>query len=256
MKTRIMRYQSAIGPAYGLLEGNIVYDLIGQDIFSPLQKGAAIGPIDELALLPPVQAGKIIALGRNYAEHAKEHNADVPTQPLIFLKAPSSVIGPGQPIQLTPLSQRIEHEAELVVVIGKQCKAVAEAKAWSVVLGVTCGNDVTARDLQRSDGQWARGKSFDTFCPLGPYIVTGLPPEQIDNLSIVCRVNGEIRQNGNTQQMIFKLPHLIAYITAVMTLYPGDVLMTGTPAGVGPLQHGDVVEVDIEHVGVLRNPVE
>jgi 2-keto-4-pentenoate hydratase/2-oxohepta-3-ene-1,7-dioic acid hydratase in catechol pathway len=252
----IVRYQSPAGPAFGLLEDKTVYTLEGNDIFGALQQGAAVGQVDTLTLLPPVQPGKIIALGRNYAEHAKEHGAEAPTQPLLFLKAPSSVIGHGQPIVLTPLSQQVEHESELAIVIGKQCKAVAEASAWNVVLGVTCANDVTARDLQRSDGQWARAKSFDTFCPLGPYIVTHLSPEQIGHLDVTCRVNGQVRQSGNTSQMIFKVPYLIAYITAAMMLYPGDVIMTGTPAGVGPLHSGDVVEAEIEHVGVLRNPVQ
>jgi 2-keto-4-pentenoate hydratase/2-oxohepta-3-ene-1,7-dioic acid hydratase in catechol pathway len=251
----IVHYKSPSGHAYGLLEGALVYTLAGSDIFGPLQKEAAVGPLDALDSLPPVWPGKIIALGRNYAEHAKEHGADAPTQPLIFLKAPSSVIGPGQTIALTPLSQRVEHEAELTVVIGRRCKDVAETDAWGVVLGVTCANDVTARDLQYSDGQWARGKSFDTFCPLGPHIVTHLSPEQLDHLEIVCRVNGQERQRGNTAEMLFKIPYLIAYITAVMTLYPGDVILTGTPAGVGPLQSGDTVEVEIEHVGALRNHV-
>lgn len=251
----IVRYHSTPGPTYGLLEHDIVYQLVGDNPYGPLQKGAAIGPPDTLNLLAPVQPGKIIALGRNYAAHAHEHNAEIPAQPLIFLKAPSSVIGPGQPIELPPISQRVEHEAELAIVIGKRCKAVTEAQAWKVVLGVTCGNDVTARDLQRSDGQWARAKSFDTFCPLGPWIVTHLLPEQLNQLDIICRVNGQARQRGNTRDMIFKLPCLIAYITAVMTLEPGDVILTGTPAGVGPLGNTDVVEVEIEHVGTLRNPV-
>lgn len=251
----IVRYQSATGPAYGLLEHDIVYQLVGDNPYGSLQKGAAIGPVDMLNLLAPVQPGKIIALGRNYAAHAHEHNAEIPAQPLIFLKAPSSVIGPGQAIELPAFSQRVEHEAELAIVIGKRCKAVTEDKAWEVVLGVTCGNDVTARDLQRSDGQWARAKSFDTFCPLGPGIVTHLLPEQLNQLEIICRVNGQPRQRGNTRDMIFKLPYLIAYITAVMTLEPGDVILSGTPAGVGPLVNNDVVEVEIEHVGTLCNPV-
>ena len=259
----IVQYRSPSGPAYGLLEDDTVYSLAGQDIFGPLHPGAAVGPVGGLELLPPVWPGKIVALGRNYAEHAREHAADVPTQPLIFLKAPSSVIGPGQPIVLPPLSQRVEHEAELAVVIGKRCKAVAQVDAWQVVSGVTCANDVTARDLQRSDGQWARGKSFDTFCPLGPYLVTHLSPERLDHLEVKCRVTGpppggagvQVRQHGNTSEMIFKIPTLIAYITAVMTLYPGDVILTGTPAGVGPLHSGDTLEVEIEQVGVLSNPV-
>jgi 2-keto-4-pentenoate hydratase/2-oxohepta-3-ene-1,7-dioic acid hydratase in catechol pathway len=255
----IVNYRSSSGPAYGLLEDSTVYTLAGKDPFGPLQKGAGVGRLEALELLPPVRPGKIIALGRNYAEHAKEHNAEVPTQPLLFLKAPSSVIGPGHPIVLTPLSQQVEYEAELAVVIGRRCKAVAEAEAWRVVLGVTCANDVTARDLQRSDGQWTRSKSFDTFCPLGPYIVTHLSPDQLGHLDVICRVErgqaeAQVRQHGNTADMIFKIPALIAYITAVMTLEPGDVILTGTPAGVGPLESGDRVEIEVEQVGVLSNP--
>ncbi len=255
----LVHYAISSGSAYGLLGEGTVYKLAGDTIFGPLHKGARVGPLEAVKLLPPVWPGKIIALGRNYAEHAKEHGAEAPTQPLIFLKAPSSVIGPEQPITLTPLSQRVEHEAELAVVIGQRCKHVAEVEAWSVVLGVTCANDVTARDIQRSDGQWARGKSFDTFCPLGPVIVTHLSPQEIGNLNVVCRVSNaggeQVRQRGNTSEMIFKIPYLIAYITAAMTLYPGDVILTGTPAGVAPLQSGDIVQVEIESVGTLRNPV-
>jgi 2-keto-4-pentenoate hydratase/2-oxohepta-3-ene-1,7-dioic acid hydratase in catechol pathway len=256
----IVHYQSQSGPAYGLLKDSLVYELAGNDIFAlPKEKvpeaGALAGRLDTLQLLPPVWPGKVVALGRNYIEHAREHGAEVPQQPLIFLKAPSSVIGPGQPIVLTPLSEQVEYEAELAVVIGRRCKAVPVENAWDVVLGVTCANDVTARDLQRRDGQWARSKSFDTFCPLGPYLVTHLLPEQLERLDVLCRVNGQVRQQGNTAEMVFKIPCLIAYITAVMTLLPGDVIMTGTPAGVGPLHSGDVVEVEVESVGLLRNPV-
>jgi 2-keto-4-pentenoate hydratase/2-oxohepta-3-ene-1,7-dioic acid hydratase in catechol pathway len=251
----IVHYKLPCGSAYGLLIGNIVYELAEQTIFGALRRGALVGSINALELLPPVQPGKIIALGRNYAGHAQEHGADIPTQPLIFLKAPSSVIGPGQPIVLPALAQRVEHEAELALVIGQQCRAVSETEAWTMVLGVTCANDVTARDLQRSDGQWARAKSFDTFCPLGPYVATDLSLGQVHALDIACRVNGQARQRGNTAEMVFKIPYLIAYISAGMTLYPGDIILTGTPAGVGPLQAGDTVEVEIDQIGVLRNSV-
>jgi len=250
----IIRYLSPTGPVYGLIENRTVYGLEG-DIFGQSRKGKPIGALEEVKLAAPILPGKIVALGRNYAEHAREHGADIPQEPLLFLKAPSAVIGPEEPIVLTPLSQQVEHEAELVLVIGKRAKNVPEEKAWEYILGVTCGNDVTARDLQRRDGQWARSKSFDTFCPLGPWIVTHLKPEQIGNLGIVCRVNGETRQVGSTRDMIFPPARLVAYITAAMTLLPGDIIMTGTPAGVSPIQAGDVVEVEVEGVGVLRNPV-
>jgi 2-keto-4-pentenoate hydratase/2-oxohepta-3-ene-1,7-dioic acid hydratase in catechol pathway len=250
----IIRYQSISGPAFGSVENHVVYALEG-DVFGQFGKGREVGALEDVKLLAPLLPGKIVALGRNYAEHAKEHGADIPTEPLLFLKATSAVIGPDEKIVLTPLSQQVEHEAELVLVIGKRAKNVPEENAWDYVLGVTCGNDVTARDLQRRDGQWARSKSFDTFCPLGPWIVTHLKPEDIGDLGVTCRVNGAMRQMGATREMIFTPARLIAYITAAMTLLPGDVIMTGTPAGVSPLKAGDVVEVEVEGIGVLRNPV-
>ena len=250
----IIRYQSASGPTYGLVENHSVYTLEG-DVFGACQKGQKVGALENVNLLAPIQPGKIVAIGRNYAEHAKEHGADVPKEPLLFLKASSAVIGPEEPVVLTPLSRQVEHEAELVLVIGQRAKNVPEDKAWEVVMGVTCGNDVTARDLQRSDGQWSRAKGFDTFCPLGPWIVTHLRPEDIGDMGITCRVNGVMRQMGSTRDMIFPPARLIAHITAAMTLFPGDLIMTGTPAGVSPLKAGDVVEVEVEGIGVLRNPV-
>jgi len=250
----IVRYQSAAGPAYGLVENHIVYTLEG-DVFGQFSKGRQVGELQDVTLLAPIAPSKILALGRNYAEHAKEHGADVPSEPLLFLKATSAVIGPDEPIVLTPLSQRVEHEGELVLVMGKRAKHVPEEKAWEYVLGVTCGNDVTARDLQRSDGQWSRAKGFDTFCPIGPWIVTHLKPGEVSDLGISCRVNGVMKQMASTRDMIFSPARLIAYITQAMTLYPGDLIMTGTPAGVGPLNAGDTVEVEIEGIGVLRNSV-
>ncbi len=250
----IIRFESHAGPAFGLVENHTVYALEG-DVFGECRKGREVGPLETVDLLAPLAPGKIVALGRNYAEHAKEHGAQLPKEPLLFLKAPSAVLAPEQPIVLTPLSEQVEHEAELVLVVGKPAKNVPEARAWDYVLGVTCGNDVTARDLQTRDGQWARSKSFDTFCPLGPWIVTHLRPEDIGDLGITCRVNGAMKQMASTRDMVFSPAHLIAYITAAMTLLPGDLIMTGTPAGVGPLHAGDVVEVEVEGIGVLRNPV-
>jgi 2-keto-4-pentenoate hydratase/2-oxohepta-3-ene-1,7-dioic acid hydratase in catechol pathway len=179
----------------------------------------------------------------------------VPAEPLLFLKPPSAILAPGAGIVLPELSSRVEHECELVLVIGRRCKAVSEENAWEQVLGITCGNDVTARDLQRADSQWTRGKGFDTFCPLGPWIVTGLDENEIRGLDVSCTVNGELRQKANTGQMVFSPAFLIAYITKVMTLEPGDVIMTGTPSGVGPLNSGDQVTVEVERVGKLTNPV-
>jgi len=196
-----------------------------------------------------------VCIGRNYAAHAAEHKAEVPKEPLIFFKPPSSVIGPGAPIVLTPQSKQVEHESELVLVIGRRCRNVSADEAWNYVLGVTCGNDVTARDLQRQDSQWTRAKGFDTFCPLGPWLITGLSESEVANLEVTCRVNGEVRQRGNTSEMVFSPAQLIAYISAIMTLEPGDAIMTGTPAGVGPLIEGDEVEVEVAGVGILKNPV-
>jgi len=195
-----------------------------------------------------------VAVGRNYPLHAAELGNVVPTEPLIFLKPPSSVIGDGDAIVLPPESTRVEHEGEIGVVIGRRVRRVTEAEARSAIAGVTCVNDVTARDLQRSDEQWTRAKGFDTFCPLGPRVVA-IDPGRLDELEVRCRVNGTLRQQGHARDMVFRIATLIAYISRVMTLEPGDLIATGTPAGVGPLVPGDVVEVEIAEVGVLRNPV-
>lgn len=208
---------------------------------------------DEARLLSPVIPTKIIAVGRNYEDHAAELNSPVPETPLIFLKPPTTVVGPLQPIRLPAVSQTVHHEAELAVVIGKVARDVKMEDAGAYVLGYTAANDVTARDLQRTDGQWTRAKGFDTFCPLGPAIDTDLDP--LEGLQVTCRVNGELRQSGSTADMIFGVAELIAYASSIMTLLPGDVILTGTPAGVGPIVDGDRVEVEVEGVGVLMNPV-
>ncbi len=252
--SRIIRIEDRSKSGWALLEDGQVYRLEGHP-FGDRSPGTLIGTLETVTLLPPVCPSKIICVGRNYVAHAAEHGVEVPTEPLLFFKPPSSVIGPGEAIALPALSQRVEHEAELAVVIGKRCRNITAEEAWDYVLGVTCSNDVTARDLQRKDGQWTRGKGFDTFCPVGPWVVTGLREADIADLSIVCRVNGEVRQEGRTSQMVFSASTLIAYAASVMTLEPGDVFMTGTPAGVGPLVSGDVVEVDIEAIGVLHNPI-
>ena len=205
--------------------------------------------------MAPATPSKIVCVGRNYTAHAAEHGADVPSEPLLFLKPPSAVLSPGGTIVLPDLSSQVEHESELAMVIGSRASQVSTDDAWGFVLGVTCGNDVTARDLQRRDNQWTRGKGFDTFCPLGPWLVTGMGEEEVCNLGLSCRVNNELRQKADTDQMVFPPAFLISYITQVMTLEPGDVVMTGTPAGVGPLEKGDTVEVEIEHIGTLINTV-
>ncbi len=200
---------------------------------------------------PPFPS-KIIAVGRNYAEHAKELGNEPPKEPLLFFKPPSAVVGPGARIELPPESERVEHEGELGVVIGKRVRRVAKADVMAAVFGYTCVNDVTARDLQKKDGQWARAKSFDTFCPVGPEIVTDL---DCSDLEIQTRVNGAVRQKSRTSHMIFSPAALVAYVSRMMTLHPGDLILTGTPAGIGPLSPGDLVEVEIEGIGVLANPV-
>ena len=199
--------------------------------------------------------GKIVCVGRNYVEHAEELGNVVPERPLLFLKPPSAVIDDREPIVLPRESRRVEHEGEIGVVIGVRLRSCSERDALEAVAGITCVNDVTARDLQRADGQWTRAKGFDTFCPVGPRVVPlgELPPP--DELEVVCRVNGSERQRGRTADMAFGIRQLLAYISAVMTLEPGDLVVTGTPAGVGPLAAGDVVEVEIPGVGVLTNPV-
>ncbi|MDZ4673402.1 MAG: fumarylacetoacetate hydrolase family protein [Gemmatimonadota bacterium] len=198
-----------------------------------------------------IQPSKIVCVGRNYLEHAKELGNEVPERPLIFLKPPSALIGPGQPILLPPQSSRVEHEAEIGVVLGRQLRNVSVEEAELGIGGIVCANDVTARDLQGTDGQWTRAKGFDTFCPVGPI------QRECDwrELEIICRVNGTVRQHGRSSEMAFSIPTLLAYISTVMTLMPGDLVLTGTPAGVSPLAEGDSVEVEIPGVGILQNPV-
>ena len=208
---------------------------------------------DEARLLAPVIPTKIVAIGKNYADHAEEMGSELPEAPIIFLKPPTSVIGPLHGVRLPPESSEVHHEAELAVVIGKVTRNVKIEDVGPHILGYTAANDVTARDLQRQDGQWARAKGFDTFCPLGPAIDTELDPQE--GLSITCRVNDELRQAGSTSDLVFGVGELVSFISGVMTLLPGDVVLTGTPSGVGPVVAGDRMEVEIEGIGVLVNPV-
>lgn len=203
--------------------------------------------------MPPVlKPGKIVAVGRNYADHARELGNEPPAEPILFLKPPSAVIGPDDPIVLPSMSQRVDFEAELAIVIGRRARNI-DAQRWlDFVAGFTCANDVTARDLQKRDVQFTRGKSFDTFLPLGPEVVSGI---DVSDLAVRCRLNGDVRQAGRTSQMIFPPADLLAFISQIMTLEAGDIVLTGTPAGVGPMAEGDTVEVEIEGIGVLRNPV-
>ncbi|MGA2384468.1 MAG: fumarylacetoacetate hydrolase family protein [Gemmatimonadales bacterium] len=199
--------------------------------------------------------GKIVCVGRNYVEHAKELGNEVPKEPLLFLKPPSSVVFDGEPIVLPDMSRRVEHEGEIGVIIGTRLRQGDDAAARAAVAGITCVNDVTARDLQKSDGQWTRAKGFDTFCPMGPGLMPVDAGFNFSGLEVVCRVNGVERQRGRAADMVFGIPTLLAFISRVMTLEPGDLVATGTPAGIGPLVDGDLVEVEIPGVGVLRNPV-
>ena len=199
--------------------------------------------------------GKIVCVGRNYVDHAKELGNEVPKEPLLFLKPPSSVIFAGEPIILPAMSRRVEHEGEIGVVIGKRLRRGDEAAARAAIAGITCVNDVTARDLQKADGQWTRAKGFDTFCPMGPVVKPVDAGFNFSALEVVCRVNGVERQRGRAADMVFGIPTLLAFISQVMTLEPGDLVATGTPAGIGPLVGGDLVEVEIPGVGVLENPV-
>ena len=226
--------------------------LIEGDLFSEFRRLETEIPIDRVTLLTPVIPEKIICVARNYEEHAREHQVETPTYPMIFLKPPSALIGSGEPIRIPPQSQQVEHEAELAVVIGKPGKWIEPADVSKHILGYTIANDVTARDLQYKDGQWTRAKGFDTFCPLGPWIETELDPS---DLMISCRVNGELRQMSSTKEMIFPINQLVSYISTIMTLNAGDVILTGTPAGVDKLEGGDVVEISIEGVGTLVSPV-
>jgi 2-keto-4-pentenoate hydratase/2-oxohepta-3-ene-1,7-dioic acid hydratase in catechol pathway len=210
-------------------------------------------PLADVRLLAPVLPSKVVAIGRNYADHAAELGNEVPDDPIIFLKPSTAVVGPRDPIVYpTQLSERVDFEGELAVVIGRLCRQVPPERVGEVIFGYTCANDVTARDLQAKDGQWARAKGFDTFCPLGPWIETDIDP---DDLELTTIVNGEIRQNSRTSLLLHDVTALVAYVSAVMTLLPGDVLLTGTPAGVGPLKDGDEVSVTIESIGTLTNGV-
>ncbi|MDQ7096029.1 fumarylacetoacetate hydrolase family protein [Desulfosporosinus sp. PR] len=208
--------------------------------------------LKEVRLLAPVEPSKVVCVGLNYALHIEELGHSLPDDPVIFIKPPTSVIGPGVKIIHPKISQRMDFEAELAVVIGKRVKDVTEEEATKAIFGYTCANDVTARDLQKKDGQWTRAKSFDTFCPIGPWIVSDIDPSALD---IQLLLNGDVKQSSNTKYFITPIPKLISFISQVMTLYPGDVVLTGTPEGVGPMQPGDEVVVKIPAIGELHNPI-
>lgn len=249
-----IRFQSPNGPRWGQVEQGGVHELSA----APYQNGRPTGqtyPLDGLKLLPPVEPSKLICIGRNYAEHAAELGNQAPTEPMFFLKAPSSLIGPGDAIEVPYREHATHWEAELAAVIGTRCRKVSEAEALSHVFGYTIANDVSDRDFQKGDTPFGfgRGKSFDTFCPCGPVLVTtGINPLDVQ-VTLTC--NGEARQSDSTSLMIHPLPKLIAFLSQIMTLEPGDVILTGTPKGVGPMKPGDVISVSIPGIGTLTNPV-
>lgn len=256
---RIVRFASPQGMSFGVLDGDGQVAQIEGHPFGQISFTGQRFAQADVRLLSPILPSKVVAIGKNYAEHIAEMNTgDAPKAPLIFLKPSTSVIGPGDAIRIPPGSTNVHHEVELAVVIGARgARNVTEEQALSSVFGYTIGNDVSERDMQKADGQWARAKGFDSFCPLGPWIETDLGALGLDpgDLEISCSVDGEPRQKGRTSQLIFGLPTLISYISKVMTLLPGDVVLTGTPAGVGPIAPGQVCECTVEGLGTLSNPV-
>jgi 2-keto-4-pentenoate hydratase/2-oxohepta-3-ene-1,7-dioic acid hydratase in catechol pathway len=236
----------------GVIEGNEVHEILG-DLWGRRERAGRSWQLNSVKLLPPCTPSKIVCIGRNYLEHAKEFNNEAPKEPLIFLKPPSSIVGPDEPIVLPGISKRVDYEGEIAVVVGRRCRnLLSDEDVSHYILGCTCLNDVTARDLQRLDVQFTRGKGFDTFCPFGPVIETSLDPAGV---TVETFVNGIRKQCGHTSEMIFSLDVIIRYIAQVMTLEPGDVIATGTPSGVGSLSAGDIVEVSVSGIGTLRNPV-
>jgi len=253
---RIARYTTGEDPTFGIVEDDggrlVLAEVQGDPLYQPVTPTGVRVPLEDARLLAPViPRSKVIGIGRNYAEHAAELGNEAPAEPLVFLKPNTSVVGPGDPVVLPRQSREVHYEGELAVVIGRICKDVPLERVPDVIYGYTCANDVTARDLQRSDGQWARAKGFDGFCPLGPWIETSLDPS---GLRLVTRRDGKVVQDGNTAQMIHDVARLVAHVSAAFTLLPGDVILTGTPAGVGPVGAGQRVEVEIEGIGTLSNP--
>jgi 2-keto-4-pentenoate hydratase/2-oxohepta-3-ene-1,7-dioic acid hydratase in catechol pathway len=250
---QIVRYRHNDQVAVGVIENGVIRQARG-DAYSKLSVGPELAPVEEVELLAPVQPSKLIAIGLNYQDHISQDapGFETPENPIVFLKPPSAIVGNGAQIVLPRGVERNDAEAELCVVISKQARHVKAANAYDVILGFCCGNDVSARDYQFKDGQWSRAKGYDTFAPLGPAIVTDI---RADELAITCRVNGETKQQSSTKYLIFDIPYLIEFLSRVMTLMPGDVIMTGTPAGPPQLAPGDVCEIEIEGLGVLRNDV-
>ena len=258
---RIARYTIGEDPAYGVVQGDgpdaVVMPLQGDPLYLGVRPaGGAPVPLDDVRLLAPViPRSKVVGIGRNYADHARELGNEVPAEPMMFLVPNTAVGGPGDPVILPPGATEVHYEGELAVVIGRICKQVPVERVPEVIFGYTIANDVTARDWQRSDGQWFRAKGSDTFLPLGPWINTHVTIEEAGTLSIETRLNDEVRQDGSTSQMVRGIAELISFITASVTLLPGDVVLTGTPAGVGSMEPGDLVHVTIDGLGTLSNPV-
>ncbi len=265
---RIARFTVGEEPQYGVVTGevdehgipdpdSIVVSLAGDPLYVGVKLMEQEHRLADVRLLAPVlPRSKVVGIGRNYASHASEMGGDVPDEPLMFLKPNTSVVGPGDPIAYPRQTAELHYEGELAVVIGRICRDVPKEKATDVIHGYTVGNDVTARDLQRRDGQFTRAKGFDTFCPLGPWVETDLDPQGFaDGVRLTTHLNGELVQDGSTADLIFDIPTLVAHVTSVMTLLPGDVILTGTPAGVGPMQAGDEVEVSVAGIGSLVNKV-
>jgi 2-keto-4-pentenoate hydratase/2-oxohepta-3-ene-1,7-dioic acid hydratase in catechol pathway len=246
------RYGDRIATGASAFGSDTIQVLQGTFFEDPVPTGEEV-PFDDVRLLAPVLPTKVVCVGKNYEAHAAEFGAEVPEEPLVFLKPSTAVIGPHDPIPLLPISRRVDYEGEMAVVIGRIARNVRTEEAFRVILGYTCANDVTLRDLQKTDDQWARAKGFDGSCPLGPWIETDLDPNDV---RVETRLNGEVRQAGQTSDMVFGVATLIEHVTTFMTLLPGDVLLTGTPEGVGPLSAGDTVEVEVDGVGALSNPVE
>lgn len=249
---RLARYSHKDSVGYGVIESDQVKVLNGHPI-GELHYTGEVLPLADVRLLAPIIPSKIVCIGKNYREHALEMGTEPPTEPLFFFKPTTSIIGPEDVIQIPTQSENVQHESELAIVISRLCKDVPEDRVADVILGYTCANDVTARDLQHRDGQWARAKGFDTFCPLGPWIETELQNPQ--ELEIQCRLNGEVTQSASTNEMIHSITKIVSWVSHHITLLPGDVILTGSPAGISRMVAGDTVEVDIAGIGVLRNKV-
>jgi len=246
---RIVRFNHANMIKYGVIENDIIRVIL-DNIFEEIVFTDENLSFDSVNLLSPVLPSKIVCIGKNYKDHILELGGDIPPEPIIFLKPPTSLIGPSEKIKYPPIAERVDFEGELALVIKKTCRNIPQENVQSVIFGYTCANDITARDLQKKDGQWTRSKSFDTFCPIGPWIETDLDP---NNLKIQTYLNSELKQSSNTSLMITPVFELVEFISKVMTLHPGDVILTGTPEGIGSMQIGDRVEVVIEKIGKLEN---